>query len=487
MKKLLCLLLAALMLLPALGCASGGKTDAGTTAAPTTTAAPVDTTTAAPETEPPIISAALPDENYEGYNFVIACYDQTVGGTIWVEEEIGETINDAIYDRNRLVEERFNVSVMAETLPNSGLENGVRQAVAASDDTYALVSGHDCTLWSMTMGGNFLNLRDLKEMDFSQPWYPAYANNTYAINNRQYMFTGYVSYLALSWAPCFLVNKALAADNGITIPYQEVFDGKWTLDRLAELTEGVNSDLNGDGRMDDFDRYGLALNYKLYSFQGAYLDCYSRDAEGRVTLDFDKEKLVSLAEKVVAIAYGPYGYVYGAEPSDKMFLNNQSLFHYVKIQFMTSTELRESDIEYGILPIPKWDEAQQDYVSSTSDRQFVILTSNSNPTRTAVITEALASAGYNRVRESYFDVALQTKFVPDRESREVLDIISNTLSVDLSFLNTSAGTSGLGRVVMLALSNGKTEFGSLFAKLIPSEQKTVDKINAYYFKDLSAN
>ena len=40
---------------------------------------------------------------------------------------------------------------------------------------------------------------------------------------------------------------------------------------------------------------------------------------------------------------------------------------------------------------------------------------------------------------------------------------------------------------MLARANGKTEFGSLFAKLIPSEQKTVDKINDYYFKDLSAN
>ena len=57
----------------------------------------------------------LPDEDYEGYEFRILTRIEGWGiynnENLVVEEENGEILNDAIYTRNRTVEERFNINL----------------------------------------------------------------------------------------------------------------------------------------------------------------------------------------------------------------------------------------------------------------------------------------------------------------------------------------------------------------------------------------
>lgn len=470
------------MLLPAAACSQDPAKETETSDTTASVNAEPETT-AAPETEPPIISAALPtDKTFDGHTFTIAADGDTVLTTIYAEEMNGETVNDAVCERNRMVEEQFDVTILGKLL-STDLTASISQAVAAGDNTWDIISGHDCTMWSLTMSGNFRDVRDVPYMDFTQPWYPTFANDTYCIGGKQYIFTSYLSCLSLAWAQCFLINKEIAADNNIVIPYEEVLNGTWTLDRMLELAEGVAKDLNGDGVMDRSDLYGLVTGSKMYSFQGSYVDCYVRGSDGRITLDFDREKLIALCEKMLAFLTGPDGYINGQEPTDseRMFNEGQSLYSHSKFLAMTREALRDSDIEYGVLPVPKWTEEQKDYISCSSDRQFAILTNAEDPERTGILTEAMSSAGYHIVREAFFDTALSTKFVPDKESIEMLNIISNTLAADLSFLNTSSGTSGLGRTLMFALNSKNNALASYFTKLVPAEQKIVDKINQFYF------
>lgn len=480
LKRILAAILVCTMLLPAAACSQDPAEKAET---PDTTAS-VNTeteTTAAPETEPPIISAALPtDKTFDGHTFTIAADGDTVLATIYAEEENGETINDAVIERNRLVEEQFDVIVLGTRLPGD-LTASINQAVAAGDTAWDIVTGHDCTMWSLTMTGNFLNVRETPYMDFAQPWYPAFANDTYCIGGKQYMFTSYLSCLSLAWAQCFLIDKGIASDNGITVPYEEVLNGTWTLDRMLELASGVAKDLNGDGVMNKSDLYGFATASAMWSFQGAYLDCYSRDSDGRITAEFDQAKLINLSEKMLAFLTGPDGFIIDASPNPDMFVAGQTLFHYDKLEIMTSGILRESAVEYGVLPLPKWSEDQKDYVSGSSDRQFAFLVHTPDPVRSGILTEALSSAGYHIVRKAYFDVALSTKFAPDHESIDMLNIISNTLAADLSFLNVPTGGSGFGRTFMYALKNKNSALASYIAKLLPAEQKKVNKINEFYF------
>lgn len=56
----------------------------------------------------------LGEHNFEGENFTIAIYlNINTNNNIDTEAETGEVLNDAIYKRNRKIEERFNAKIMS--------------------------------------------------------------------------------------------------------------------------------------------------------------------------------------------------------------------------------------------------------------------------------------------------------------------------------------------------------------------------------------
>ena len=124
-------LLLALLTASSVGC--GESADTNETTDTTTAASTSDETTSdAPE---------LPDEDYEGYEFRILTRIEGWGiynnENLVVEEENGEILNDAIYTRNRTVEERFNINLTQITTTND-IGNEISATVMAGDDAYDL-------------------------------------------------------------------------------------------------------------------------------------------------------------------------------------------------------------------------------------------------------------------------------------------------------------------------------------------------------------
>ena len=124
MKKLLSLLLAALMCLPLFAsCASSELNDPaseGTTADPDAAAEEV-------VEEEEITRENYPDTLPDGLDFggettvIHARGDQGSVDEVAVEDMTGESVNDAIYERNLMVEDRLNVAI--EVFAADGWEN----------------------------------------------------------------------------------------------------------------------------------------------------------------------------------------------------------------------------------------------------------------------------------------------------------------------------------------------------------------------------
>lgn len=88
------------------------------------------------ETEPDLY-ADLPNDNYEGYNFRILNNESNFALTqMDSREQNGEPINDAIYDRNRLVEERLNITIQENMVTYSEVTSTITKAIAAGEDAY---------------------------------------------------------------------------------------------------------------------------------------------------------------------------------------------------------------------------------------------------------------------------------------------------------------------------------------------------------------
>ena len=105
-----------------------------------------------------------------------------------------------------------------------------------------------------------------------------------------------------------------------------------------------------------------------------------------------------------------------------------------------SPELRGMETEYGILPIPKFDEDQEEYYSLAHDLftvYGVVSSVNSiDLDNVGAVMEAMAIESYKVVTPAYYEVALKGKYSKDPQSWEMLDMIMNNLKINGGLLYT---------------------------------------------------
>ena len=134
-RILSCLLIALLLLTNS--CASTSEPTESQDSSSDTTAVTEDSLSL--EDERQLVDDGLPERDYNGAEFTITVndFDQTL---FFSEELTGDLLSDIIYERNRAVEERFNVNFnfFVETYGN--LNGIVRTSVLAGDDEYQLLT-----------------------------------------------------------------------------------------------------------------------------------------------------------------------------------------------------------------------------------------------------------------------------------------------------------------------------------------------------------
>ena len=117
----------------------------------------------------------LPDENYGGYEFRLFVPDDAAN-VYAPESETGEIVDDAIYRRNRTVEERFKVKI---TSISSGKTNSdehlaeVTKLVQSGEDAADIILGNGKKLSNLALQGYFVNIREIAHLDFTKPWWSA--------------------------------------------------------------------------------------------------------------------------------------------------------------------------------------------------------------------------------------------------------------------------------------------------------------------------
>src|SRR5699024_4773908 len=90
------------------------------------------------------------------------------------EEASGDVVDDAIYERNVRIEDRFNC-VIEEFDPGladwSEHTNFIKTSVMAGEDEYDITYNHIIGGPNISLDGVFMNLYDLEYLDFTKPWW----------------------------------------------------------------------------------------------------------------------------------------------------------------------------------------------------------------------------------------------------------------------------------------------------------------------------
>ncbi len=497
MKKSMILMTAVLLLISVLASCGEAENEAAVTTQ--STAETVETeivTTEAPKLEPD-----LPERDFEGYEFRVLT--RGVNNVHWKSKDIytpeqnGEALNDAVFERNSKIGEKYNFSV-AEIVSSQGtwdLRTDVRKSVLAGEDMYDMAAiGLSADIRNLAADGMLLNLYNVPYMDLTQPWYDQNANKQMSIAKKLYATVGDMVVTDDEATLCVLFNKKLADEYGIGSLYDAVNTGKWTLDMLYDAMIKSTGDLDGDGQHTEFDQWGLigeAGNTYMYMFS-AGISMIEKDQNDIPHFKLDNERIYSAFEKAMKtngnFDYCLYSGVFNKkytkdvfeECFDPAFAENRVLFNIAGM--VRVTVFRGMDTDFGLLPMPKFDEDQEEYrcaVSLGCADSISIPVTASDPERNGIIIEALSAESKYTIAPAFYETTLRGKAIRDDESEAMLDIILGNRIFDLAQMyDWGTLVSSIGTLT----TNQSMDIASSIASNLPKAetelQKTLDAFAA---------
>ncbi|MBE6657720.1 MAG: hypothetical protein E7604_04660 [Ruminococcaceae bacterium] len=431
----------ACLMLAAVSCAGEGS---GNLTEPADSALPAGTehVTEAADPSDARLPLNLPEElNLEGQTFTFLGIGEGMYGyyattDLYAEGENAEPLNDAVYHRNRAVEELLGITV--DVVFHDETYDEIDRCVKSNDCPYDAVWDYGSYLYGPAAMGYFMDFKTIPYLDLSQPWWDQNIIRDYSFYDQNFILTGDISTRDDAYGYFVYFNKKLIGDNDMTSPYTLVENNEWTLDKMTEMAHAVCADLNGDGKMEDGDRYGLygegALPNRVFvSMGGTY---YERSG--------DEYHFTVANERNIDIFTGIFGLMQheSAANVDKwkstgaysnVFTYARSLFAQDCFLFIFGipdviNEFRDMESDFGIVPVPKFDASQDRYYSAVDEIAplLAVLTNTPSPERTGAVLEAMAWESRYTLTPVYNETLVQRKYTRDEDSIAMLELLSES-------------------------------------------------------------
>jgi len=350
-----------------------------------------------------------------------------------------EPINDAVYNRQIYLEDKYNIKIEQIDFPGEwGSSEKIITTVQANDDVYDLAFIRSMHFNSIATSDTIIDLTEITSMDVSRSWWDSNSYDSLSLRGKHY---GICSDITMNddlavW--CVFFNKDMVKNYGLENPYNLVKEGKWTYDKVFETGKLISKDLNSDGVMDKNDIFGI---HHIQDSGSGIINCVGvnigeLDSAGNLVFTLDREnnmtKMLSIFTRLFDLdnVYNMHARNEGIRDG-VMFSNGQALFDFNAVQVAPGLRMMEQD--FGILPYPKYNEADV-YMSSVSPMYLsiaVIPKTNRDIDNTGIIMEELAYQGYKNLRPAFYDKLLQGKVARDNESLEMLDYLFDNVVYDV--------------------------------------------------------
>ena len=370
------------------------------------------------------------------------CSDTFLRDDYFVEEQHnGGGLSSAIYEREMMVEQAMDLELLCHDggdFLNYGDE--LKTSVLSGDDTYAVVMTHN--VYGMTDLMTASILTDLAEMNERQE---IHLNSDYwdkammeDVSLGGHMYVGYNDFL-LPNHHMVVFNRSMYApyvDMEGNL-YDHVRAGDWTLEKMADVAALVSGQ-NADGEI----VYGFGSNggQQLFAFVPAggvkVVDKRDDGIPYVAGVADTHDRWASLIEWVYDLCNADNAYDwqenlvspgqnYNILSSGRVLLSLASTSEYRTLQGRATT--------YGVLPYPKYDEAQTDYHTLYYGGMLGVTTAVRD---TAVVgrTLDLLARHAQPVHTAFAETVLGTSAENAPDDIQMLEIMEDTLTSDLIYV-----------------------------------------------------
>ena len=379
-------------------------------------------------------------QNLGGKEFVFGCstwygYAPLDYTDLCPEGFNGEFVNDAAYDRLYYMEEFFNCSVNVRNFDSEQVVNELTQNAMAGSDGFDFVYFRGAQYVAAVNSGCLTELSDL-DFDLDNPWWDRNVVSATTINNKFYALVGDTTFNSLLAVNLIAFNKTLVQNFILDNPYELVTNGEWTFSNMVSMAKEIADETqDGESGMSPSDRWGLY--YTRDCVQGLLNSCgvkmVEKNANGELNL-----VITSYTSQIQDILTVLYDMTYAVDTLSEgqrgteypSFDSGLVLFRMMAAH--NASQLRNYDVDYGLLPYPKYTETA-DYAPTVTCNflSFLAIPNNNEDYSGSVkFLEAFSAQGYKKVRPMFYENMLLRKVGRDEESYNMLKFIFENLTYD---------------------------------------------------------
>lgn len=431
----------------------------------------------------------LPDADYGNTDFNILIRTNKKW-EMYADDINGQTVNDAVYNRNLRVAEKYKVrlnmiDVAGDWNNRENFKKTVTASVLANDGMYDLVAGYMAYVPSLAVDGNFLDLNCIDTIDMSNVWWADgfVENNT--VNGKLFYAVGDISLTMWDGLFSIFFNKDMAESHGVGNLYDAVRDKAWTLEKMLQLSTNIYSDSDSNADKSGGDTFGFvtyATGLRPMVYTSGLRICQVND-DGTAAMTLNGEKYINLYNTMYQALINTNDSFYtSVSDGYKVFSEQRALFYTARN--WDAESLRQLEVNFGILPFPLYDEAQENYISVTDDAcsMFSVVTTAKNPEMSGRLLEALSAESASAIIPEYYDSILKYRNTTDEDSALMLDLLRETLFIDFGYVHSNT-IGGPFQFFSDALGTGQASITGVFKAQNISYQKKLDQMMQAYSED----
>lgn len=372
-----------------------------------------------------------------------------------VEKTVNDTLTDAVYYRNATVEKRLGVEInqIASSAATTEWNQALRNAVLTKSGDYDAAAIYASAGSALAVEGLYYNVLEIPHINLDKPWWNDSIIDETTLFDNAYFLAGDIALSEIGFGVTLFYNKnifnELYSTTGDDI-YGLVENGAWTVDRMYEYVEGAWDDRNSDGVINLGDQLGFTFaNSAGDGAMDAWVAAMGIDITTMVDdypeLTFYNDHTVDAFEKLEWLhLQNPGTHVgEGGEFFDEFMAGNQL---FVRAFISSGQTFRNMTDDYGVLPLPKYDEEQEEYrtLAANISSLVVVLSSATELDKIGATLELMAAESYKQVIPAYYDTVLKGKYSDAPQDAAMYDLIINSLTYNFGFCFSTHSLEGIG-------------------------------------------
>ena len=395
------------------------------------------------------------DIDFEDYDFKLLVSGNSFGQSVYIydsDETPREVCDYALWCRQALMEERHGLTMSLIIQPEAEQLQSLITAVLSNATDYCQGATFYGTKWgALAESGYLYDLNAMDELNLSASYWDQRIQKEFDINGHLFALEGEWSVNDDLTTIVALYNdtayESLGYDEKYGVPFQLVSEGTWTYDMMMSMIKDTSHDLDGDNELGTGDFWGLVTETPApyYFFLGSgqkyitnisgELGFASQDNTVWQTNYNILEDVMSLAtnEDVIVIDRDAVGEGDVWSIASNIFATNHALFRTTSLSAVL--RLIEMEDDYGILPLPKYSEAQKEYYCMTSGFPFVMPVCVSDPGKSALALETICYyslyMGGDSLNYAFYDLLAFARLCRDADDVNMLKLVFASKTWDL--------------------------------------------------------